>query len=325
MTDIAHQYRIIAAGAGWIDKTVRGRLRFDGADRVSFLQALMTNEIAAAQPGQGAYTAYLTPQGRMIADLHVFIRKDHVLADVPAASTASLLATFDRLIFSEDVTVSDQSTRMRQFAVIGGHAVELLAAALDIPANSLRDLASWSHLDVVGGFVARTDDFEEGSWDVFVSADRADAVLAAFDSVGIVEASTELMDALRIDEGRPLFGVDMTTDTIPLEAGLLDRAISQTKGCYVGQEVIVRILHRGAGRVAKRLARIVFNSPESPIPAAGAKIMANDEEVGSVTSAALTPRKGCVVALGYVSRENAEPGLEVSIGGQPATITKLAS
>src|SRR5262245_5710141 len=109
MNDIANQYRIIsggAAGAGWIEKSVRGRLRFDGADRVSFLQALVTNEIAALPAGAGAYAAYLTPQGRMIADLHIFIRPDSVIADVPAASASSLAEALDRLIFTEDVQVS---------------------------------------------------------------------------------------------------------------------------------------------------------------------------------------------------------------------------
>ena len=336
MDDIAHQYRIIfdgAAGAGWAEKTVRGRLRFDGADRLSFLQALMTNEIAALQPGTGAYTAYLTPQGRMIADLHVFVRPDHVMADVPAASAASLTKTFDRLIFSEDVAVTDRSADLRQFTVIGGRAAELLASSLGLSPAALRGLAVWSQLDftagVGAGFVIRTDDLADGSWDVVVPVSEAAAVTAAFESAGIVQASPDLIESLRIDEGRPQFGVDMTTDTIPLEAGLLDRAISQSKGCYVGQEVIIRVLHRGAGRVAKRLVRIAFDPSDPTVPAAGAKIASLEsdkaQDVGSVTSAAWSPRAERVVAMGYVSRETAEPGKSVSVGGRAGTITTLAS
>ena len=307
MNDIVTQYRTFTAGALWTDKTVRGRLRFDGADRVSFLQALMTNEIAAAQPGSSVYTAYLTPQGRMIADLHVFIRSDHVLADVPASAAASLAATFDKLIFAEDVTVSDQSDALRQFSVIGARAGEMLRSV------------------TVPGFTVQTDDFSDGSVDVFVPADQAAATIALFESAGIVQASPEFVEALRIDEGRPQFGVDMTTETIPLEAGLLDRAISQAKGCYVGQEVIVRILHRGAGRVAKRLACITFDSADAKVPVAGDKIAADSNDVGSITSAAWSPRSERVVALGYVSRDAAEPGRSLVINGQPATITKLAA
>src|SRR3954469_20295525 len=103
MNDIATQYRIITAAAGWIEKSVRGRLRFDGSDRVSFLQALLTNDFGQLHPGSGAYAAYLTPQGRMITDLHVFLRSDCVIADVPAALASELAAKFDLLIFSEDV------------------------------------------------------------------------------------------------------------------------------------------------------------------------------------------------------------------------------
>jgi len=328
MNDIAHQYRIIfgeAKSAGWIEKSVRGRLRFDGGDRVSFLQALMTNEIAALQPGAGAYTGYLTPQGRMITDLHIFVRPDHVLADVPASLAAGLAETFDRLIFAEDVTVSNQSDAVRQFSVIGAGAADSLGRALNVGAADLRALAVWSQQDAGRAFVVRTDDIGDGSWDVFVPAAEADATVAAFESAGIVTVSPELFEAMRIDEGRPQFGVDMTTETIPLEAGLLDRAISQSKGCYVGQEVVVRILHRGAGRVAKRLARIAFHAGAAAVPSAGAKISVNGQDVGSITSAAWSPRSERVVALGYVSRDTAEAGGAVSIDGEAATITQLVS
>ena len=326
MHDIATQYRIIAAEAGWIEKSVRGRLRFDGADRVSFLQALVTNEIAALKPGEGAYTAYLTPQGRMITDMHVFMREDSVLADVPAGIAAGLVETFDRLIFTEDVRVSDQSSARRQFSVFGGRAPEMLARALAVPDEALRALPVWSQIDTGDGFIVRTDDVDAGSWDVILPADAVDTVLPVLESTGVVPASAEVVDALRIDAGRPLFGVDMTTDTIPLEAGLLDRAISQTKGCYVGQEVIIRVLHRGAGRVAKRLVQMTADAADASVPAAGAKLYVDGREVGAITSAAWSPRSERAVALGYVAREHAEPGRIVSIdNGATATITKLAS
>ena len=304
MSDIDTQYRIITAGAGWIEKSVRGRLRFDGADRVSFLQALLTNDLGPLQPGSSVYAAYLTPQGRMITDLNVFIRPDCVIADVPASLASKLATTFDQLIFSEDVQVSDQSSALSQFSVIGARAAEI-ASALDLGPH---------------GFAVRTDDADEGRWDVIVPAQSAASVVAAMEAAGAVAVSQELVEALRIDAGRPMFGVDMTTETIPLEAGLLDRAISQSKGCYVGQEVIVRVLHRGGGRIAKRLVRIKLDGDVRNAPAAGARIMAGADDVGAVTSAAWSPRASRVVALGYVSREAAEAGRAVSIDGRPATI-----
>jgi tRNA-modifying protein YgfZ len=128
--------------------------------------------------------------------------------------------------------------------------------------------------------------------------------------------SPGLADAIRIDAGRPAFGVDMTEETIPLEAGLLERAISQTKGCYVGQEVIIRVLHRGGGRVAKRLVRIACDHEGGEVPAVGATVSADDREVGRVTSSARSPRTGRNNALAYVHRDAAEVGRRLTLKWQ---------
>jgi folate-binding protein YgfZ len=152
-------------------------------------------------------------------------------------------------------------------------------------------------------------------------------VIAALEQAGAVRATDAVAETMRIEAGRPRFGIDMTEETIPLEAGLLDRAISQTKGCYVGQEVIIRVLHRGAGRVAKRLVRM-FVDGERAVPIPDARIAVDGRDVGRVTSAAWSPRSGGAVALGYVARESAEPGREVTLSwaGQSASarITGLA-
>ncbi len=316
MNDIATQYRTIAAGAGWAAKTARGRLRFDGTDAAAFLQALLTNEIAALAPGAGAYALYLTPQGRMIADLHVFVRTDGLIADVPAVGAPALAEAFGQLIFAEDLRISDQSRIIRQIAIVGGGSARVLALALGVAEDALRGLPLWSQRDVPGGFVARTDDADEGSWDVLVNEREAEGVIAALERAGAVSAPDAVLEAMRIDAGRPQFGVDMTDETIPLEAGLLDRAISQTKGCYVGQEVIIRVLHRGGGRVAKRLVRIVCddgNAGAPIVPVAGAVLTADGAEVGRVTSAAFSARTGRAVALAYVQRDAAEAGRSVMV------------
>jgi folate-binding protein YgfZ len=202
----------------------------------------------------------------------------------------------------------------------------MLGRALGLDPAALRDLAVWSHLDAGAGFAVRTDDVDEGSWDLVLPSDAADTVIPVLESAGIVPASRELAEALRIDAGHPLFGVDMTSDSIPLEAGLLDRAISQSKGCYVGQEVIIRILHRGAGRVAIRLVQMMCDAMDAPVPMTGAKISVDGSEVGLVTSAAWSPRSRGVIALGYLARAQSEPGRALSIEGSgAATIRKLAS
>ena len=322
MIDIAIQYRTIATASGWLDKTARGRLRFDGADRQAFLQALLSNEVASLPVGAGAYALYLTPQGRMIADLHVFVRPDCLIVDTPADNAAALAETFDRAIFSEDVRVTDRSQTLRQISMLGAGTAHVLARAFSLDPAAVMALPLWSQLDAGQGFVVRTDDAREGSWDVVVGSDDAGRVIQSLEAAGAVAATSDLAEAMRIDAGRPRFGVDMTEDTIPLEAGLLDRAISQTKGCYVGQEVIIRVLHRGGGRVAKRLTRIACDDTDpSSVPPAGASVSVHGRDVGRVTSSCWSPREGRPIALAYVHRDAAEPGvrLDVTWAGEGAS------
>jgi len=140
MPDIAHQYRTIVSGAGFRSRADRGRLRFTGADRVSFLQALVTNDLMALKSHQGAYAAYLTPQGRMVTDLHLFLRPDSIVADVPADLASGLAARFDGLVFAEDVQVVDTSAELAQVSVIGGRASAVVAAATGADAAALAEL-----------------------------------------------------------------------------------------------------------------------------------------------------------------------------------------
>jgi folate-binding protein YgfZ len=124
---------------------------------------------------------------------------------------------------------------------------------------------------------------------------------------------------MRIDAGRPLFLVDMGEDTIPLEAGIEDRAISLTKGCYVGQEIIIRVLHRGHGRVARKLVKLSL-AEGAGVPSRGDAIASGGKAMGAVTSAAMSPRTGRPVALGYVHRDFAAPGAPVEVNGAAAVV-----
>ena len=315
MPGIGDQYRIIEAGAGWRRRAERGRLRFGGSDRTAFLHALLTNDVAALSPGRGGYGALLTPQGRMVADVHLFARPDQIITDVPAEAAQSLAAEFDRLIFAEDASVADVSASVVQLNVVGGAAAAILERALGLDANALGDLTIGSQLDLVAGFAARTDEAALPGYDVLIPAEREAETIESLTRAGAVPLSDELFTALRVDAGRPLFGVDMDTDTIPLEAGLLDRAISTTKGCYVGQEVIIRVLHRGGGRVARRLVKIRFDGEESGRLLPGARLRIGDRESGHVTSLAPALDDSGAIALAYLRREFAEAGQKVLVDG----------
>jgi tRNA-modifying protein YgfZ len=326
--DIVSQYRITTDGAGWARKSQRGRLRFDGADRLSFLQALVSNDVGSLERGEGVYAVYLTPQGRMLADLRIYNRGDFLLADVPAGEAASLAARLDGVIFTEDVRVSDVSTDIAQVAVAGGRADDVIARALSLDLEKVRALPVLSQLDAgVGVFVAKTDDAEYPSFDVFIESkeqERRDAINSHLEAAGAAAVSDDAFEALRIEAGRPAFGRDMTSETIPLEAGLADRAISTTKGCYVGQEVIIRVLHRGGGRVVKRLVKLVFEPGLNDPPAPGTHLFVDGRDSGQLTSVVFSPSRGRFIALGYVHRDAAEIGRHVTLGNAEGHAAEIA-
>lgn len=312
---MTNQYRTIVDGAGWIETPPQGLLRFAGPDAASFLHALVTNDVEGVSVGRGVHAAWLTPQGRMITDLRLLRDDTGVRAIVPAELAPALQARFDQLIFSEDVRVTDESAAWASATCVGGRAADAVAGVTGAPADILRDLPINGHVTHDGTLIVRTD---ETALPTFRVSGRV------FSTAPKKTLPETFFHALRIDAGRPLFGVDMTTETIPLEAGLLDRAISQTKGCYVGQEVIVRILHRGGGRVVKHLMKLE-GAEGVEVPPAGATLSADGRDVGVVTSAAESPSTGRPIALGYVHRDSAAVGASLTLStGQTMTITAFA-
>jgi tRNA-modifying protein YgfZ len=298
--DIA--YAALRGGAGVVDRSDRGRLLLTGKDRRAYLQGLLTNDIEALAPGAGCYAAYLTAQGRMIADLFVFETGDSVVIDLEGDVAAGVRDKLAQFIFSEDVEVADISAGTVQFGVYGPRAGEASVAA-----------------GALARYVIPRDDFGIAGFDLIAGRERGDALLAALHAAGAVDVDREVAEIARIEAGRPKFGVDMDTDTIPLEAGIDDRAISRTKGCYVGQEVIIRVLDRGHGRVARRLVQLSFD-PVAPVPHAGEAIRSGEREIGRITSAVRSPALGRPIALGYVHRDFAAPGTAVTVGEHSAFV-----
>lgn len=266
-------YKAALANGGVVRRADRGVLAVSGGDRAAWLQGLVTNDVASLKEGESRYAAYLTPQGRMIADINVIERGGRLLLDVPAPLAAPLRDRLDGLIFAEDVRVTDES-------------------------------ATWWVWTVV-----RQDRFED------VIGETLPAELAALTPIEF-----DTFEVIRIERGVPRFLADMDEDTIPLEAGIEDRAISFTKGCYVGQEVIVRVTTRGGGRVAKRLVRWVADPSAEIVPLPGAKIVSFDKDIGRVTSAAFSPTVNHVVGLGYVHRDFIASGTEVTVVWNDARI-----
>jgi folate-binding protein YgfZ len=322
MADLSEEYRTAAATAGWRVDRRRGRLRAAGRDATAFLHALVTADVASVVPGGGVYAAYLTPQGRMITDLALYRLDEGWLIDVPSEVAPALLAKLDGLIFAEDVRLSDETGTTAVLSFVGGLSGEVVAALVGGDAARIAALPLRGTIAIDGRLVARTDAATVPTLDLFCSVDDLPTLTGRLVDLGAREISIDAAEMFRIEAGRPAFGVDMTTETIPLEAGLLDRAISLSKGCYVGQEVIVRVLHRGGGRVAKRLMTIEAVGDVPLVP--GAPIVVGDREVGGLTSAAFVPAvkaeragptraRGRSIALGYVHRDFAVAGQQIGV------------
>lgn len=319
------EYRTARQAAGVVGRADRGWIVVSGGDRASFLHGLLTNDVASLRGGDGRYAAYLTPQGRMIADMWVYELGDVILLSVPQDVKDTLLAKLDQLIFSEDVQLGDVTDTFAAVTVIGPQSSSAVASALGMPDAVLTGLAEHGNLrasfNEQPAIVLRVTDWGEPGYDVLVEAAQIESLRAALHAAGVADLAEAVVQACRIEAGIPKFRQDMDEDTIPLEAGIEARAISLSKGCYVGQEVIIRVLHRGHGRVARRLVGLVF--PQGPVPSPGAVVQADGREIGRITSATWSPAKDCPVALGYVQRDFVAPGKAVLVNGQPAEVAAL--
>ncbi len=316
-------YRALKQAAAIGAVAPRTAIGVSGKDRAAYLQGLLTNDVQALEAGTGCYSAWLTPQGRMLTDLHIFESGDMILLDVPVADGAATLQRLDQFLFSEDVQFADLSESLTSVWVHGPEAGALLGQLLTVDglnqwAEYQNARAEFSGSPVV---VARVSQLGVPGFCVYVEASRAEDLKQALQAAGATHADPAAIETARIEAGYPLFGVDMTEDTIPLEAGIEGRAISLSKGCYVGQEVIIRVLHRGQGRVARKLIALRLDADP---PSRGAKIWSGDREIGFVTSAAPASRSGAV-ALGYVHRDFVEPATRVEIDGGSGRVAALVS
>lgn len=332
----ADDYRALREGAGVFDTSAaHGRLLLTGKDRREYLQGLLTNDIVALTPGTGCYSAYLTAQGRMIADMRVFELGDALLVDLDAKVTPSVRDKWLMFIFSEDVQVEDRSEKTAELGVYGPDAARVLAGAFAaqhpvaetaVSKEALDSMplhaCATSALDGARAFIVRSDEAGVMGFDVIAPVEAGAALRAALLASGGVPVGEEAVEVCRVEAGRPRFGIDMTEDTIPLEAGIEGRAISLTKGCYVGQEVIIRVLHRGQGRVAKRLVGLSILA-STDVPARGAVIRGGERDIGVITSAVRSHALKHAIALGYVHRDFTAPGTTLGIGGTAATVTAL--
>ena len=324
---VAADYRALREGAAIGELSPRRQIAVAGADRAAYLQGLLTNDIQALRAGTGCYSAWLTPQGRMLTDLDVLESGDMILLDVPAGEADATLARLDQFLFSEDVQLSALEGALASVRVHGPAAAGVLQSVIGGPS----EIGGWVDYQLAKRefhgtpiVVARIDQLGVPGFCVYVEPAVETTLIAALRDGGARQVSQDVIDTARVEAGYPVFGIDMTSETIPLEAGIEKRAISFSKGCYVGQEVIIRVLHRGHGRVARKLVGLRLQG--EGVPAGGARVFADDRDVGWITSAAISPAMG-PLALAYVHRDFLAAGtaLAVQSSGErlPAVVSEL--
>ena len=283
----------------------QGVLRVSGADRLAWLNGLVTNDVLAKS---NCYAAWLTPQGRMITDMFVVNNDADTLLEVPAPLSAALAQRLDGLIFTEDARVTDVSADVLPLEVCGPD-VEI---GIDSVKHSLNGSLS---------VPVRPVDHPVGGAVLYVPRPQWAGVLEGLAHSGAMPLDDATAEILRVEAGTPRFLVDMNEETIPLEAGL-DHAISHTKGCYVGQEIIVRIRDRAHGRVARHLVGLTFEG--DVVPAVNQHVLHLGRQVGRLTSAVRSVALQRPIGLAMLHRDAAAVDTIVSLtDGAAATVVAL--
>jgi folate-binding protein YgfZ len=283
-----------------VDRSDRGKLALTGPDAKSFLHGQVTQDIESLTPGRGGYAAFLTHKGKMLGDLRVFDLGDELLLDCERVALQELFNMIRRYKLGADVELHKRTLEMALFSVIGPDAP-------DLAGPSEHDCA---RVPLGGATVvaARTD----VGVDVFCWAADRDAVRAALPFPDGSEADAEVV---RVERGRPRFGVDIDDGTIPQEAGLNERAVSFTKGCYVGQETVARLYYRG--KPNRRLLGLKLSAPAP----SGSELRLGEKVVGRLGSSVESPALG-PIGLALVRRE-AAPGDTVDVDGVSALIVDV--
>jgi folate-binding protein YgfZ len=304
------QYRALRDLAGLVDRSERAKLVVTGSESVTYLQGQITNDVEAAAVGEGCYAALLDRKGHMRADLRVLrVAHDELWLDTEAIAGSAVQQHLEMYKIGRAVEIADESAHRSIVSVIGPAAAELTGAGPLTPEYAHREIA-------IGGARVRAVATDVGI-DLIIAATDAEPVRRALVEAGAVEVSVAAAEIVRVESGRPRFGAEMSEATIPAEAGIDERAVSFTKGCYIGQETVARLHYKG--KPNRHLRGLRLDAPAS----SGEAIGLGDREVGRIGTACVSPALG-PIALAIVRRE-AEPGARVTVGetGVQAEVVEL--
>jgi folate-binding protein YgfZ len=307
------EYAAVRHAVGLVDFSFRGLLEVTGGDRVRWLNGQITNDAKQLGPGGGMLAAVLTAKGHLLSDLAVYGLPDAFWVDLNRDRLAPVATSFDRYIIADDVAVSNRSDRIAHLMLAGPAARDLVAG---VAGAELAGLSPWQHREArIGGVPVRlmaTRWLALPGYDVFVPAAQAGDVWAMLgqsgDRLGLRPVGLAALERLRVEAGWPWYGRDFDDSTLLMEA-LTQEHVSFTKGCYIGQEVVIRIQHQG--HINKRLCGLFVEG--GSVPPAGSTLHLGERKVGTLTSAAVSPALQRVIALGYVRHEGWEPGTKLRL------------
>jgi len=301
---LASEYRVLREACGLLDRSERGKLALTGAEAAEFLNGQVSNEVLTLEPGQGCYAALLTPKGKMLADLRIVAvpeSDDHELwLDTERSALQSLFDSLRRHLVGFRAELHKRTLAQGLLSLIGPEASSLF----DAPPPATEHVSRRSTLAKRSVLLIRTD----VGIDVVCDAADTPVLASALRGAGAVTVSEEAAECLRIEDGRPRYGLDLDDSTIPQEAALNDRAVSFTKGCYVGQETVARLYYRG--KPNRQLRGLLLSGPART----GQELRLDGRNVGRLGSVALSPALG-PIALAIVRRE-VETGAALDVGSE---------
>jgi folate-binding protein YgfZ len=308
-SDLQSEWSAVRQRCGLLDARFRGLLRVTGADRVSFLQGMLSNDVAKLQAGEGTYAALLTQQGKLVSDLRVYVLAEELWLDVPAARVEAVRAALERFVIADDVEFVAEDAWVPLVVIEGPHAARVLLA---VAGESMADAPPFTHRELrFEGAIVRAvavSHSGESGYLLYGPPAVAPKLWEHFHAAGAEPVGLDALHVLRVEAGIPWYGHDMDESMLVSEIGL-ESAISYRKGCYLGQEVVERVAARG--QVHRKLMGLVCDG--TLLPAPESKLVVAGNEVGWITSAAWSPARETVVALGYVRRECWDVGTEVRV------------
>jgi folate-binding protein YgfZ len=302
MTSVASTtaaYRTVKEACGVLDRSERGKLALTGPDATPFLQGQVTNDVESLSAGEGCYAAFLTQKGKMLGDVRILDASEELLLDTERVALQELFNMIRRFKVGYRVELHKRTLERGLLSLIGPGS-DSVAGTSDLPEHE------HAHAVVdIDGVTARAVRTDVGV-DLLCDAADTEALLRAVEARGAMPVPESAVECLRVEHGRPRFGIDLDDTVIPAEAGLNARAISFTKGCYVGQETVARLHYRG--KPNRHLRGLLLSAPADP----GAALRSGERVVGTLTTVAASPSFG-PIALALVRRE-ASPGTTVAVG-----------